>query len=226
MSYKSILHVYSCYYIHWYKYAHTRLYNINFVESMLDIFKKICFILQSVHVVTPSRPLSHSRPMYFLYLVIPDERPWNSYTLVMQDTIVNMYHESAWWQYLYRKVHQKLLHGFILIVFDGNCGFQTLHHQLVLLILREPVLTSTPESVIIGPDATVTVITLIVCPIALIDMDSLTKIDKMWPADHTETTAAILSISEPVCSIAVWSNVIHSVFVPIHWCRYTHYYIL
>ena len=51
----NLLHVYSCYYIHWYKYAHN--YN-NFVENiiMLGIFKKNCFILQSVHVATPSGP--------------------------------------------------------------------------------------------------------------------------------------------------------------------------
>ena len=68
---------------------------INFVESMLDIFKKICFILQSAHVATPSGPPSHSRPMHFLYFVVQGERLWISYTLVMQDTIVYMYHESA-----------------------------------------------------------------------------------------------------------------------------------
>ena len=30
---------------------------INFVESILGVFKKNCFILQSVHVATPSGPL-------------------------------------------------------------------------------------------------------------------------------------------------------------------------
>ena len=70
--------------------------------------------------------------------------------------------------------------GFTLNVFDGNCGFQTQYHRLVLLILREPVSISTPESIILGLDATIIVITFqIVYPIALIDRDPFTKIDKM-----------------------------------------------
>ena len=93
----NLLHVCSCYYIHWYKYAHN--YN-NFVENVLGIFKKNCFILQSV--ATPSRPLSHSRPMYYFVLCCFG---WTAleYTPVMQDTIVNMYH--AWISMMIVSIH-------------------------------------------------------------------------------------------------------------------------
>ena len=60
--------------------------------------------------------------------------------------------------------------------------FQTLHHRLVLLILIEGTYFDqhVPQRVLLGSDATIIVITLIVYPIAKIDMDSpITKIDKM-----------------------------------------------
>ena len=142
----NLLHVYSCYYIHWYKYAHN--YN-NFVENiiMLGIFKKNCFILQSVHVATPSGPYyTLLFRVNALGIAIP-----RSCRILLYTCTMNQHDDSIFME------RYKVLHiiecMFLMEIMDFKlCTIDyivlLLIPRVILLILREPVSTSTPESII------------------------------------------------------------------------------